>query len=140
MGSRRSVVAAPCLFLALAAACSPGASGLEGTAWMFEQPDSGEQSVSLSPEDVTITFGLDGVVTGTYTYLTYEGHYTDDGTALTISDLKWTSAMCGLESCMVTPDSYLRALGQAGAYEVGGGRLRIDAGGRQLSFVESLSQ
>ena len=140
MGSRRSFVAASCLLLALAAACSSGASGLEGTTWMFEQPDSGGQTVSLAPEDVTITFGPGGVVTGTYTYLTYEGHYTVDGAALAISDLKWTSAMCGLESCMVPPDAYLRALGQAGSYEVGDGRLQLDADGRQLSFVESLSQ
>jgi len=140
MDLRRSVVAASCLLLAVGAACSSGASGLEGTTWMFEQPDSGEQTVSLAPEDVTITFGPGGVVTGTYTYLTYEGHYTDDGAALAISDLKWTSAMCGLESCMVTPDGYLDALGQAGTYEVGGGRLQIDADGKQLSFVEGRSK
>ena len=140
MDSRRSVVAASCLFLALAAACSSGTPALEGTTWMFEQPDSGEQTVSLAPEDVTITFGPDGVVTGTYTYRTYEGHYTDDGAALAISDLKWTSAICGLESCLEPPDAYLQALGQAGSYEVGDGRLQLDAGGRQLSFLESLSQ
>ena len=107
---------------------------------MFEQPESGEQTVSLAPEDVTITFGPGGVVTGTYTYLTYEGHYTDDGAALAISDLKWTSAICGLESCLVPPDAYLEALGQAGRYEVGDGRLQLAAGGRQMSFLESLSQ
>ena len=107
---------------------------------MFEQPDSGLQIVSLTPEDVTITFGPGGVVTGTYTYLTYEGHYTDDGAALAISDLKWTGGVCGQETCLVSPDTYLEVLGQAGRYEVGGGRLQVDAGDTQLSFLESRGQ
>ena len=140
MNSRRSFVAASCLFLTFAAACSSGASTLQGTTWMFVQPDSGLQIVSLAPEDVTITFGPDGVVTGTYTYITYEGHYTDDGASVTISDLRWTSAICGMESCLVSPDAYLETLGRAGRYEVEDGRLQIDAGDRQLSFVESRSQ
>ena len=107
---------------------------------MFVQPEPGEQIVSLAPEDVTITFGPGGVVTGTYTYLTYEGHYTDDGASLTISDLKWTGGVCGMETCLVSPDAYLEALLQARRYEVRDGRLQVDASGTQLSFIESLSQ
>ena len=140
MNSRRSLVAASCLFLAVAAACSSGASGLEGTTWMFEQPDSALGTVSLAPEDVTITFGPGGVVTGTYTYLTYKGRYTDDGASLAISDLKWTGGVCGQETCLVSPDTYLEDLEQAGRYEVGGGRLQVDAGDTQLSFLESRGQ
>jgi heat shock protein HslJ len=136
MGFRRSFAAASCLLAILAAGCSSGPAILEGTTWMQEQPDSEEQTASLAPEDVTITFGSGGEVTGTYTYLTYEGRYTDDGDRLTISGLRWTSSVCGMEQCLERPDAFLGTLAQAGHYEVGDGRLRLDVGERALVFIE----
>jgi heat shock protein HslJ len=115
------------------------APDLTGSTWQlisFNDGKGGMES-NLTAENITITFGEDGQVSGNAGCNDFSGSYQIDGNRLTFGELATTRKMCAKpEGVMETEQAFLKNLSDAATFEVVGDALTLygQDGGKLLVF------
>ncbi len=118
---------------------APGMSTLAGSSWQATGINNGKEAVvsQEGTENVTLTFGTDGTVSGTGGCNTYSGPFTTSGAdQITIGPLAATEMACP-EPAMEIEQMYFAALDNVATYQIDGTTLTLrDAdGATQAAFT-----
>lgn len=112
----------------VSATFSAQSRSLAGTSWDATGINNGRQAVSSLAKDssVTMTFGADGVVSGSAGCNRYTAPYTADGASLSIGQAAVTRMMCAKPAgVMEQEQQFLRALATVATARFEGNRLEL---------------
>jgi heat shock protein HslJ len=117
-----------------------GTATLAGTSWTATGINNGKGGLEATAgtENVTITFGTDGTVSGSSGCNTYNGTYTAEGGTITFGPLAQTMKACE-DAIMQIEQQYTAALAASTVYEIEGTTLtlRDASGAMQATFAQS---
>ena len=112
---------------------------LTGSAWQVLSVNNGRGAVaSVVPEtQLDVTFGENGIVSGSTGCNAYRGLYTVAGTSIAFGSLITTRWACPSEAASAQEQAFLAALAASTRYEPRGDRLtlRDDAGAAQVDMI-----
>ena len=114
-------------------------SSLTGPAWQVLSVNNGRGAVVsvLADTQLDVTFGENGIVSGTTGCNNYRGLYTVTGATIAFGSLVSTRRACPSEEAAAQEQAFLAALAASTRYEPRGDRLtlRNDAGAAQVDLV-----
>ena len=111
---------------------------LKNTSWVLDAYGAPGSLTPAIPGKKPTTDFASGELNGSAGCNSYFGSYTSDSDgSLEISDLGNTDMFCVEEDVREQERAFLEALADANEYEVVGGKLRIEGGGKVLLLVES---
>ena len=118
------------LTLALAAACAPALASEIGGDWHLVGIEG-----SRAPAPLSITFAVDGTVSGQAPCNRYSGTLTIDGTSFRPGPIAATRMAC---ADLDGETAYFRSLEKVTTAERGPGRLTLSGDGHTLTFVQPI--
>jgi len=110
------------------AALKAQSQALGGSAWRATAINNGKQAVVsvLSETSVTMSFGMDGRVSGSAGCNNYSGPYKSEGASLSFGAAALTRKMCARpDGVMEQEQQFVKALGTVATHRIEGNRLEL---------------